>query len=190
MLIDGARRGLFQRRRGVGVSAAVVLLMAAGCGLIGSNVPSTLYTPDLVGPIEDIQEVPENDLANDVVVGDQTVRITPEEPRPLRGGGGLIRNGLFIYGEEDDEAWYTVIGRATTGPLAGCYTLSTLRVFDDGSYLIFVTGLDEGLRLPKGATLRLPAPDPDTGLYYFPGSDYCIEADGTVSDSELPKPPS
>jgi hypothetical protein len=41
---------------------------------------------------------------------------------------------------------------------------------------------DEGLRLPKGATLRLPAPDPDTGLYPFPGDSYRIEADGTVSD--------
>ena len=60
-----------------------------------------------------------------------------------------------------------------------------------GLHLIFVTGTffllnDEGLRLPKGATLRLPSPDPDTGVYPFPGASYCIEDDGTVSDSELP----
>lgn len=87
--------------------------------------------PDLVGPIEDIQEVPENDLANDLVVGDQTILITPDVPRPL-GGGGLIRNGLFLYGDEGDESWYLVLARATTGPLAGCYTLSSGHVFDDG----------------------------------------------------------
>lgn len=126
----------------------------------------------------------------DVVVGDQTVRVTPDEPRPL-GGGGLAEDWLFMYGREGDESWYTVLGRATTGELAGCYTLRSQAVFDDGSHLIFVTGTffllnDEGLRLPKGATLVLPSPDPDTGVYPFPGASYCIEADGTVSGSNLP----
>lgn len=105
------RRGLF---------AAVVLLTAAGCIRIGPSVPSTLYTPDLVGPIKDIREVPENDFAHDVVVGNQTIRITPDEPpRPL-GGGGLAEDWLFLYGGEGDESWWWVITRATTGELAGC----------------------------------------------------------------------
>lgn len=165
------------------VAPVIALFILVG---IASSVPSNLYTPDLAGPIEDIREVAENDLANDVVVGDRTIRITPDEPpRPL-GSGGLAEDTLFLYGGQGDDAWYLVLGRADTGELAGCYTLSTLRVFDDGSHLIFVIDINEGLRLPKGATLNLPPPDPDTGLYPFPGHSYCIEEDGTVSDSELP----
>lgn len=182
-MIDSIRRGPPHDRHAVALSAAVVLLLtAAGC----THVPSTVYTPDLAGPIEDIQAVPGNELARGVVVGDRTIRITPDAPRPL-GSGGLAEDTLFLYGGEGDDAWYLVIGGPeTTGELVGCYRLTTPQVYDDGSHLIFRRDIDEGIRLPKGPTLTLPSPDPDTGLYPFEGHRLCIEADGTVSRSNLP----
>lgn len=157
--------------------------MAAGCAPIGLNVPSTVLTPDLVGPIDDIKAVPGDPLARDVVVGDRTIRVTPDEPRELIGG--LLKGALFIYGDGDNE-WYVIVGPVGAGELRGCFGLSTFPVVDDGTHLIFRVTADEGVRLPKAADLELPSPDPETGVYPFPGATYCIEADGTVSGSDLP----
>lgn len=162
-----------------------VLLGATSCVLLGPSIPSRVNTPDLVGPIEDIRAVPGDEFARDVVVRGELIRVRPDQPRQL--GSELVRDALFIYGEEASDSWHLILNRTATGELAGCYTFGSAEVFDDGSHLIFSVGQDEGIRLPKAGDLELPAPDPETGVY-LPGSmhNYCIEADGTVSASDLP----
>lgn len=169
--------------RTLGIFASLLVLAAASCIRTGPAIPSTVYAPDLVGPIEALEPAPNG--ASDVVVRDRTIRVSSERPRAL--SSGLAIGALFIYGEEEGgDAWYMTIGRVSTGELSGCFGLSTQPVVEDGTHLIFRVTEGEGVRLPKAADLELPAPDPETGVYPFPGATYCLEADGTVSGSELP----
>lgn len=178
---DCGRSGDLARYLGLGLGA--VLLSATGCVLLGPSIPSRVYTPDLVGPIEALTPAPNS--ASDVVVRGRTIRVSPNWPRELRGG--LAVDALFIYGEEEGgDAWYLTLSRVDTGELTGCFGLSPREVFDDGTNLIFPITNHEGIRLPKAPGLELPAPDPETGIYPFPDTTYCIENNGAVSDANLP----
>lgn len=156
------------------------------CSLLGDSRPTRVYTPDLIGPIDDIRNVPGDPSAHEAVVGDQVIRYTADEPRDLGFSGS--EGALLIYGSEGDGEWFLSIGRSSGGELEGCYLEGATGVYDDGTHLIFPVGSGgEAIRLPKGDGLILPPPDPDTGRYpSSPGNAYCIEDDGTVSATSLP----
>lgn len=163
--------------------ASFVTLTA--CGLLGDSRPTRVYTPDVIGPIDDIRNVPGDPLAHEAVVADDVIRYTADEPRDLGFAGS--EGALLIYGSEGDDEWFLSTGISSGGELEGCYIWPANAVYDDGTHLIFTVGSDEGIRLPKGEGLELPPPDPDTGRYpSSSGHAYCIESDGTVSRTNLP----
>jgi hypothetical protein len=165
--------------------AAIALFALAGCDAVGPSRPTQVYTPDLIGPIDEVRDVPGDRLSNELIIGDQMIRYTKDWPRDL--GFTPSEGALLIYGNEDGDEWFLTLGRAGAGALDGCYTLPADGVYDDGTHLIFTVSEDEAIRLPKGADLALPEPDPETGRYPSSHSGYyCIEEDGTVSATNLP----
>jgi hypothetical protein len=172
--------------RAIGFAAIVFALV--GCNLFGPSRPARIYTPDIIGPIDDIRNVPGNPTAHEAVVGDDVIRYTADKPRDLGFSGS--EGALLIYGEDDGATWFLTRAQpAEDGHQAGCYLMAAEGVYDDGTDLIFTITADEGIRLVKAEGLALPPlDDPETGRYPSDsGYSYCLSEDGTVVSTGLPQ---
>lgn len=173
---------------GQAMGLAVIVLALAGCNLFGPFRPARIHTPEIIGPIDDIRNVPGNLNAHEAVVGDDVIRYTADEPRDLGFSGS--EGALLIYGEDDGAAWFLTRPQpAEDGHQAGCYLMPANGVYDDETHLIFTIAADEGIRLPKADGVVLPPlDDPETGRYpSSSGYNYCLSEDGTVVSTDLPQ---
>lgn len=174
---------LINRALGVAIFIAVT-----GCTLFGPARPTRIHTPDIIGPIDDIRNVPGNPSAHEAVVGDEVIRYTADEPRDLGFSGS--EGALLIYGDDDGATWFLTRPQpAEDGHQAGCHLMAADGVYDDGTHLIFTIAANEGIRLPKAEGLALPRlDDPETGRYPSDsGYNYCLNEDGTVVSTDLPQ---
>lgn len=72
------------------------LLALTSCGLLGTPRPGRVHTPDVIGPIDDVRNVPGDRLGNELVVGDELIYYTKDWPPDL--GFTPSEGALLIYG--------------------------------------------------------------------------------------------
>jgi hypothetical protein len=173
---------------GGAIGLAVIVSAVAGCNLFGPSRPARIYTPDIIGPIDDIRNVPGNPNAHEAVVGYEVIRYTADEPRDLGFSGS--EGALLIYREDDGAGWFLTRPQpAEDGHQAGCYLMAADGVYDEEAHLVFTIATNEGIRLPKAEGLALPPlEDPESGRYpSASGYNYCLSEDGTVVSTDLPQ---
>lgn len=158
-----------------------LLMLVTGCAIrFGPADPVSIYSPDLTGPITDIEQVPGGSDVR-VQVGDDTIEFGDEAPRSLFGET-LTVGSLLIIGHEDQDTWYVVVPFRETGSFAGCFVLNSNAAFDDGDGITFSFG-DEGVRLPKAPQFPTPERFIDADNQYPPDqTTFCLDVEGRVMD--------
>ncbi len=158
------------------MSVAAAAFALAAC--VGASIPRDIYTPDLAGPVSQIEQVPGGPNER-VHVGDRVIDFSRDDPRPL-GGDRIAEGDLLIYGRMDTSAWFVPVAQPETGPLADCYVISDAIAFDDGDGVIIAYEAGAGVRLPKADAFITPADLEDNGSYPDWVDTFCLDARGQI----------
>ena len=138
-----------------GIRATVVALILAGCTGIstGTNpAPTTVYEPDVAGPIADWESYGVHGVYTLRVRG-ETLEID-EDVVALSGSVGHS-DSLVIYGQDQGMAWYVAIPDSANESQPECYDLRSENAWErpDGILFGFAAeggyGDDIGILLPK-----------------------------------------
>lgn len=167
----------------VRLAAAIsVMTMVVACTAPPPR-PTTVYEPNLVGPITELQH---NGLTSTytVRVRDQTFDIGPEDRSLMGSPGGS--DSLLIYGRADGAHWYVSVGLTLTGDAAGCYSLQSINAWDAGESILFgfpatsYEGVQTGVLLPKSEGWKVTTTPEAGGRYPTALRGWCLDSHGRV----------
>jgi len=175
-----------------GIRATVVALILAGCTGIstGTNpAPTTVYEPDLAGPIADWESYGVHGVYTIRVRG-ETLEID-EDVVALKGHVGNS-DRLVIYGEDQGRAWFVAIPDLRNENQPECYDLRSTNAWErpDGILFGFAAeggyGDDIGILLPKAE--EWPATNYrvlEDGRFPIEYGEFCLNMWGEVRRVEL-----